>query len=49
MTPLDDLKKTIPKSVLRYLVPNICATIPFVGGTVESHNNPKVIPKNTEV
>ena len=30
------------------MVPKICATIPFVGGTVESHKSPKVIPKIIE-
>ncbi len=32
-----------------YLVPNIWATIPFVGGTVDNHKKPKVIPKITEL
>ena len=35
----------MPKSVLKYLVPNIWATIRFVGGTVESQSIAKVIPK----
>ena len=39
----------MPKRVLRYFVPNIWATIPLVGGTVESQSNPKVIPKNIEI
>ena len=34
--------------MLRYLVPKICATIPLVGGTVDSHNVPKVIPNKIE-
>ena len=29
-------------------MPNIWATIPLVGGTVESHNKPKVTPKIIE-
>ena len=44
----DDTKKTIPNKVLRYLVPKIWATIPLVGGTVESHKSPKDIPKTIE-
>ena len=39
----------MPKSVLKYLVPKICATIPFVGGTVESQTIPKVIPKKMDI
>ena len=31
--------------MLKYFVPKIWATIPLVGGTVESHNNPKLTPK----
>ena len=31
---------TIPKRVDKYLVPNKLATIPDVGGTVESHKSP---------
>ena len=38
----------MPNKVLKYFVPNIWATIPFVGGTVDSHNNPKVTPKIIE-
>ena len=38
----------MPNKVLKYLVPKIWATIPFVGGTVESHKSPKVIPKIIE-
>ena len=38
----------MPNRVLKYLVPKIWATIPFVGGTVESHKSPKVIPKIIE-
>jgi hypothetical protein len=34
------LKKTIPKSVPRFRVPNITATSPEVSGTVESHRTP---------
>jgi len=30
-------------------VPNIWATIPFVGGTVDNHKKPKVTPKTTEL
>ena len=43
------LKNTIPKRELRYLVPNIWATIPFVGGTVDNHSNPKEIPKTMDI
>ena len=39
----------MPKSVLKYLVPKIWATIPFVGGTVESQSIPKVIPKKIDM
>ena len=28
----------------KYFVPNRCATIPLVAGTVESHRNPKLAP-----
>ena len=28
----------------KYFVPNICATIPLVAGTVESHRKPKLAP-----
>ena len=35
--------------MLKYLVPNICATIPLVGGTVDNHNTPNVIPKKIDV
>ena len=35
--------------MLKYFVPNIWATIPFVGGTVESHRTPNVIPKKIDV
>ena len=42
-------KKTIPNSELKYFVPKIWATIPLVGGTVDSHNIPKVIPNNTDI
>ena len=35
--------------MLKYFVPKICATIPLVGGTVESHNSPKEIPKIIEL
>ena len=31
---------TIPNKVDKYLVPKRLATIPEVGGTVESHNKP---------
>ena len=34
--------------MLKYLVPKICATIPLVGGTVDNHKSPKVIPKIIE-
>ena len=30
-------------------MPNICATIPLVAGTVDSHKNPKVAPKITDI
>ena len=30
-------------------MPNIWATIPLVGGTVDSHKIPKVIPKNIDI
>ena len=43
------LKNTIPKRELKYLVPNIWATIPFVGGTVDNHSNPKEIPKTIDI
>ena len=39
----------MPKRELKYLVPNICATIPLVGGTVDSHNSPKEIPKTIDI
>ena len=42
-------KKTIPKSEFKYFVPKICATIPFVGGTVDNQRSPKVIPKIIEL
>ena len=35
---IDDIKKQFQKAYLNTLVPKICATIPFVGGTVDSHN-----------
>ena len=35
--------------MLKYFVPKICATIPLVGGTVESHKRPNVIPKIIEL
>ena len=34
--------------MLKYFVPNICATIPLVGGTVDSHNIPNVTPKKID-
>ena len=34
--------------MLKYLVPNICATIPLVGGTVDNHNIPNVTPKKID-
>ena len=37
-------KKTIPNKVARYLVPNIWATIPFVGGIVANHKIPNKTP-----
>ena len=37
----------MPKSKVKFFVPKICATIPFVAGTVASHNNPKEVPNNT--
>ena len=40
--------KTIPNKELKYFVPKICATIPLVGGTVESHKSPNVTPKIIE-
>ena len=41
------LRKTIPKSVPRYLVPNITATSPEVSGTVESHRTPIAAAKTS--
>ena len=35
--------------MLKYFVPKICATIPLVGGTVESHKSPNVTPKIIEL
>ena len=35
--------------MLKYFVPNIWATIPLVGGTVESHKSPNVTPKIIEL
>ena len=29
----------------KYFVPNMCATIPLVAGTVDSHKKPKLAPK----
>ena len=34
------VKKTIPPNMPRCLVPNIMATRPLVGGTVDSHKKP---------
>ena len=42
-------KKTIPNKELKYFVPKIWATIPLVGGTVESHKRPNVTPKIIEL
>tara|TARA_B100001123_G_C14847615_1_gene842683 strand:+ start:528 stop:722 length:195 start_codon:yes stop_codon:yes gene_type:complete len=39
--------RVIPNSIDVYLGPKISAIIPFVGGTVESHNNPKIL-ENTK-
>ena len=41
----DDLKKQFHIIILRYFVPNICATIPLVAGTVDNHKKPKLAPK----
>ena len=38
------IKKTIPKRSDKFFVPNICATMPLVAGTVASHNKPKEVP-----
>ena len=37
----------MPNNKLKFLVPNICATIPLVAGTVANHKSPKVVPNNT--
>ena len=37
----------MPKRRLKFFVPKIWATIPFVAGTVASHNNPKEVPNKT--
>ena len=34
----------MPNNKLKFFVPKICATIPFVAGTVASHNSPKEVP-----
>jgi MFS family permease len=36
--------ETIPYNIPRYLVPNMCATIPLVAGTVDNHKKPKLAP-----
>ena len=45
---LGDLKKLFHNNPI-YLVPNIKPTKPIVGGTVESHKKPKVIPNRTAI
>ena len=35
--------RVIPNSIDVYLGPKISAIIPFVGGTVDSHNKPKIL------
>src|SRR5215213_10186212 len=39
------LKKAKPNSMVSQRVPNISATSPEVGGTVDSHNSPVTAPK----
>ena len=39
------LKKAKPNSIVSQRVPNITATRPDVGGTVESHSSPVTAPK----
>ena len=43
--PIWWLKNTIPYKSPKYLVPNMCATIPLVAGTVDNHRKPKLAPK----
>ena len=41
----------MPNKVLRYFVPNICATMPLVGGTVDNQSRPsypKIIEFNRD-
>ena len=40
----DDLKRQFHTTRPKYFVPNKCATIPLVAGTVESHKKPKLAP-----
>ena len=35
----------MPNNIVKFLVPNIWATIPFVAGTVANHKIPKETPK----
>ena len=49
MILLDGLKKLFHIIDPIYLVPKINPTKPMVGGTVESHKKPKVIPNNTAI
>ena len=39
----------MPNNVPKYFVPNICATIPFVGGIVANHKIPNKTPKASAV
>ena len=39
----------MPNRELRYLVPKICATIPFVGGTVDNQSKPKDTPNTIDI
>ena len=45
---LKNQKKTNPYNNPKYFVPKICATIPLVAGTVDSHKIPKLAPKKIE-
>ena len=37
----------MPNKSVKFLVPKIWATIPFVAGTVASHNKPNEVPNKT--
>ena len=39
----------MPYKSPKYLVPNICATIPLVACTVDNHKKPKLAPKINEL